>query len=221
MAGHPETDLGVYVLGVLPGAESTRLRLHLETCPSCRARVDELEGISELLSAARLVADPPPGLVEESLASLPARRAPVVSPLTAPPDGRDGDFVVVAAEGPRRRPHRAKMAVAGVGVAVISCAALAWVLAPEGQDAIELAPQDPTSQATLTVESDGTGIDLTLHATGLAAGDYTVEVGDHPAGSFRAVGGDADVELHTAATAGHLVVRRDSDGTVVLEGDLP
>jgi hypothetical protein len=53
-----------FVLGALDPAEQAEFELHLEGCPDCRARVDELLGLAPLLAAlpetAFTVADPPP-----------------------------------------------------------------------------------------------------------------------------------------------------------------
>lgn len=225
MDGHPETDLGVYVLGVLPGAESTRLRLHLETCAACRTRVGELEGISELLSAARLVPDPPPGLVETALASLPPRRPPDDPRPPAPGGGTvGGDFVVVAHDAGRgrRRRRRRLAAVAAATAAVVGGAALAWALLVTAVDTtIELESPTATVRGRLRVDRDGAGSTLVLRAAGLAAGEYAAALDGAPAGSFRVSDGVADVDLHAAASTGRFVVRRDADGSTVLEADVP
>jgi len=84
---HPTADLGIYVLEALPSPESTRLRQHLESCVDCRRRVDELEGLSELIAAARLVPEPPPGLAEMVLATLPPQSANTADPWRVPGPG--------------------------------------------------------------------------------------------------------------------------------------
>ncbi|MER7544863.1 anti-sigma factor family protein [Actinomadura sp.] len=42
-------ETGAYVLGVLSPADRSRMRAHLEDCPSCRAEVAELTEVLELL----------------------------------------------------------------------------------------------------------------------------------------------------------------------------
>lgn len=225
MDAHPETDLGVYVLGVLPGPESTTLRQHLETCAACRARVDELEGIGELLAAARLVPDPPPGLVETALAALPARRPPKDTRPTGPGGGAvGGDFVVTPHDDGKKlgRRRRQLAATVAAGATVVGGAALAWVLVRSAADTtVELESRAAPAHGRLRVDRDETGSALVLHAAGLAAGDYVAELDGAPAGSFRVSDGVADVGLHADAAAGHFVVRREGDGSSVLEADLP
>jgi hypothetical protein len=72
---HPTVDLGVYALGVLPPDEENRLRKHLHNCTICRLRLDDLEGISELLSAARIAPRPDPSIADIVLTSLPPQRS--------------------------------------------------------------------------------------------------------------------------------------------------
>jgi len=220
VSAHPDSDLGVYVLGVLPASDSTRLRMHLETCAACRARVDELEGISELLSAARLVPDAPAGLVEAALASLPPRRPSG----SAADGGAAGDFVV----GPTPRPtapsggvRRRVLVAAAATLVVVTCAALAWLLtSADSARSVTLVPAGATARGVVRVDSDGTGAGISLHATGLAAGEYESDLDGHPAGSFYVTDGVADVELHTSAVSGRFVVRHVPDGSVVFEADL-
>jgi len=65
-----ETDLGVYVLGSLDGAERSAVEAHLAECASCRARQRELAPLPGLLG--RLTAEqvealsaPPPAVLAE------------------------------------------------------------------------------------------------------------------------------------------------------------
>ena len=111
----------------------------------------------------------------------------------------------------------------GAAVAtLVAAAALAWALAATGPGTtVELTPNDQTTRADLTVSGDGAGSALAQHASGLAAGAYTSELDTSPAGSFRVSGGYVDVDLHAAAATRHFVVRRESDGAIVLEADLP
>lgn len=221
MSGHPEADLGVYVLGVLPGPDSTRLRLHLETCPPCRARVDELEGIGELLSAARLVPDPPAGLLESALATLPPRRPRAEDGRGSTPTG---DFVLRPPERERAsvRAARRRLAVCVVAALVVAgLVALTWALVAGGSDrSVQLTAGDGAARGVVRVGRDGAGATLALHATGLAAADYVAELDSRPAGSFRVTDGTAVVDLHSSAVSGRFAVRRQPDGAVVLEADL-
>lgn len=226
MSGHPDADLGVYVLGVLPGDESTRLRLHLETCARCRARLGELEGTSELLSAARLAPESPPGLLEAALATLPARRADADGGGVAGGGGGvDGDFVLGHPDETAEASHRRRaLVLMAVVAASLTCAAFAWVLTPGtggGSGEVPLTALDSTSSGTVRALVDNAGTALVIHATGLATGSYTVELDGLAAGSFRSTEATVDVELHTAASSGHLEVTREPDSVTVLVGDLP
>lgn len=222
MSGHPDSDLGVYVLGVLPGDESTRLRLHLETCARCRARLGELEGTSELLSAARLAPEAPPGLIEAALATLPARRTDDGSGASARGGGVGGDFVLGRPDVPVRASHRKRTRIL-VAVVTVSLACMAFALAftPGDEPAIPLTALDSTSSGTVRTSVDDVGTDLLIRATGLATGSYNVALDGQPAGSFRSTDATVEVELHTAASSGHLEVTRGPDAVPVLEADLP
>jgi anti-sigma factor RsiW len=57
-------DVGVYVLGVLEAAERAAIRLHLATCPECRAEYEYLLPVRDWLTQTR-----------QHLAACPACRA--------------------------------------------------------------------------------------------------------------------------------------------------
>lgn len=59
--------IGSYVLGHLDERERTRLEEHLETCPDCRAEVEELKPVARSLEKVRLQPEPirPPANLEE------------------------------------------------------------------------------------------------------------------------------------------------------------
>jgi RNA polymerase sigma-70 factor (ECF subfamily) len=71
---------GAYVLGALSAREAEEFELHLLTCAGCRARVDELSGLPDLMMGlpehAFAVADPPPpaGLLLELQRAVRAER---------------------------------------------------------------------------------------------------------------------------------------------------
>ncbi len=71
-AQHAEASeaLGAYVVGGLDATETTKVRRHLERCPSCRKELAELEGLHELLEAATLAEEPPVELEERVVAAM-------------------------------------------------------------------------------------------------------------------------------------------------------
>ncbi|HEY8481071.1 MAG TPA: zf-HC2 domain-containing protein [Spirillospora sp.] len=103
--GEYRIGLGVYALGRLPGAEADALSAHLSVCASCRAELDELRAVAELL--ARSVQQHPEPTAPTAPAAPPAppaaartRRGAGRRPRTgALPNGLSG----VCAYGPRGR----------------------------------------------------------------------------------------------------------------------
>ena len=47
------TDIGAYSLGLLEQQDRQAFETHLADCPSCKAELAELSGMSELLSGVR------------------------------------------------------------------------------------------------------------------------------------------------------------------------
>jgi len=80
--GHPTHKLGIYALGGLSPADEQTTRRHLENCSLCRAQISDLEGVAELLSAAELVPDIPPGLAARILTTHPPQKGPESAPLS-------------------------------------------------------------------------------------------------------------------------------------------
>jgi hypothetical protein len=96
-------ELGVYAVGALRGGERAAVDRHLETCSACRSELDELRGVSSLLTVLT---------VEE------AERGPV----EAGGAGLDRLLARVAAE--RRRARRWRVLAVAAAVVVLAGAAL-------------------------------------------------------------------------------------------------
>ncbi|MFF5227344.1 anti-sigma factor family protein [Dactylosporangium sp. NPDC000521] len=124
--------LGGYVLGGLDDADQARVDAHLSGCAGCRAEVDRLAPVPELLQ--RL----PPG--------------PSPAPLEAPTrDGLDA-FLRRAALPERRRTARQ---VAGVAAAVVVLAAVVFTVWPESSPVPTATPQTAPPPATQQSSSPG------------------------------------------------------------------
>lgn len=63
-------ELGAYLVGGLDSDEASAVRRHLEGCADCRAELNALDGINELMEAAALTVPPPPGLQDRVLAAV-------------------------------------------------------------------------------------------------------------------------------------------------------
>jgi predicted anti-sigma-YlaC factor YlaD len=142
-----ETDLGVYVLGSLDGAERSAVEAHLAECASCRARQQELAPLPGLLG--RLTAEQ-------------------VEALSAPPPAVLADRIV--AEGPRRadRQRRRPLLIAVAACLAVHAANAGTAIAAGGGgsagDSVRVA--DPVThvwaQAQLVSKADGTQVRLSL-----------------------------------------------------------
>ena len=83
VAPHPHPDLAGYVLGALDPGETAAFEQHLAGCDACRAEVDELQGLPELIDRAAPPIEVPPGLRERTFAAVEQaagarRRAPLL-----------------------------------------------------------------------------------------------------------------------------------------------
>jgi anti-sigma-K factor RskA len=70
VAPHPHPDLAGYVLGALDPGETAAFEQHLAGCDTCRAEVEELEGLPELMDRAAPPIEVPPGLRERTFAAI-------------------------------------------------------------------------------------------------------------------------------------------------------
>ena len=83
VAPHPHPDLAGYVLGALDPGETAAFEQHLAGCDACRAEVDDLQGLPELMDRAAPPIEVPPGLRERTFAAVEQaagarRRAPLL-----------------------------------------------------------------------------------------------------------------------------------------------
>jgi anti-sigma-K factor RskA len=83
VAPHPHPDLAGYVLGALDPGETAAFEQHLAGCDTCRAEVEELQGLPELMDRAAPPIEVPPGLRERTFAAVERaagdrRRAPLL-----------------------------------------------------------------------------------------------------------------------------------------------
>jgi anti-sigma-K factor RskA len=83
VAPHPHPDLAGYVLGALDPGETAAFEQHLAGCDTCRAEVDELQGLPELMERAAPPIEVPPGLRQRTFAAVERaagarRRAPLL-----------------------------------------------------------------------------------------------------------------------------------------------
>lgn len=69
-------DCAAYVLGALDADEAAELRVHLQSCPSCRAELTRLRVVSEALGRAVPALSAPPELRRRVLEALDAESAP-------------------------------------------------------------------------------------------------------------------------------------------------
>jgi hypothetical protein len=221
-----DDDVGPYLLGAASGEDATDFRRHLEGCPPCRERCADFEGLAELLDAAALAAEPPPGLVESVLADVPAGTdAPAGAPTQTRREATPPDDFLYAPERayPKRRAARtvgrvALFLLAGMIGAAMLFAALQISSARTPTVAFDAVA--PGATGTAAVAPNAFGNAVTVDARGLRPGRYDVVVTTDDgraigAGTFN-VGDDgtARVRLQTAAVSGILEIR--DDGGAVL-----
>lgn len=240
MSAHPTAKLGGYILGVLPASAEPDLRRHLEDCPDCRARLNQLDGISELLAAARLVPEEAPRLAPHILATLPqpgqayALGRTVSSAATPPePSGRSPLPRIERQDSVEGRRHplgrSARVALTVVALATVVAVLVLTLRGGDGSSpAITLEPSGTDAVGTVRFEDTGAGTGVTLDVRRLPPGLYSVTVDDgtetFEAGGFT-VGkeGAALVRLNTAATEGELQIwdAEDESKAALLRAPLP
>lgn len=239
MSAHPTAKLGGYILGVLPASAEPDLRRHLEDCPDCRTRLNQLDGISELLAAARLVPEETPRLAPHILATLPqpgqayalGRTVPSATTRPEAPGQSPSQRIERQNSVEPRRPLGRDTFVA-LGAVALAAVVAVLVLTMRGgggsSPAITLEPSGTDAVGTVRFEDTGAGTGVTLDVRRLPPGPYSVTVDNgtetFPAGGFS-VGkeGVAVVRLNTAATEGELQIwdAEDESRAALLRAPLP
>lgn len=195
--------LGYYILGRLPSDEAVQVRAHLDGCAECRAELTDLQPLAQRLASVQpdrldVTPTPPAGLGEAVLSRIDWERRQQTR---------------------TRRPRAGRIAllVAAAVTAIAVGTGIGWMAKP--------APVQPATIAVALekrpdVGVDGTaelvdhtwGLEVVLHASGLAAGGaYRVEVierdGDRvSAGGFVGTGRNPMVcRLNSAVPMGEAV----------------
>lgn len=141
-------SLGAFALGQLPAEERAALEAHLEGCPECRAELDSLAGVAQLLPLANpehfgTAPAPPPFLADQVVATIRAER-----------------------RSTRRRRLRLGLAFSGLTAAVAAAALAIFVLPggsspnPERHVSFASLPQGLHIGATLEPHAYGTAIHM-------------------------------------------------------------
>jgi anti-sigma-K factor RskA len=202
VAQHPHPDLAGYVLGALDPGETAAFEQHLAGCEICRAEVDELRGLPELMDRAAPPVEVPPGLRERTFAAV--ERAAAAR--------RRGPLLRLAAVA-------AALVVALVGGVVVSQSG-----GGGRGEVIELAlaaQPGQTGRATAELRRVEDGVDVDMEVSGLAPnppgsvyecwfvgpGDTLERPNRVSAGTFT-VGADgrASLRMHSAADLGRFRV---------------
>ncbi len=77
-----EDDLAALAVGSLTGHDRARMLAHLESCPRCTARLEELSGATDALTALVPEVTPPEGFAERTVARFRAEQKTTRRPLT-------------------------------------------------------------------------------------------------------------------------------------------
>jgi anti-sigma-K factor RskA len=195
VAPHPHPDLAGYVLGALDPGETAAFEQHLAGCETCRAEVEELQGLPELIDQAAPPIEVPPGLRERTFAA------------------------VERAAGARRRAPMLRLV--GVAAALIVALLGGVVVSQFGGGGrgqvieLALAPQPGVSgRATVELRPVDDGVAIDMEVSGLAPnppgsvyecwfvgpGDSLERPNRVSAGTFTVgAGGRASVRMHSAA----------------------
>jgi anti-sigma-K factor RskA len=195
VAPHPHPDLAGYVLGALDPGETAAFEQHLAGCETCRAEVEELQGLPELIDRAAPPIEVPPGLRERTFAA------------------------VERAAGARRRAPMLRLV--GVAAALIVALLGGVVVSQFGGGGrgqvieLALAPQPGVSgRATVELRPVDDGVAIDMEVSGLAPnppgsvyecwfvgpGDSLERPNRVSAGTFTVgAGGRASVRMHSAA----------------------
>lgn len=183
--------LGAHALGRLPEEERAALEAHLEGCPECRAELESLAGVAQLLPLADpqhfdTAPAPPPSLAGRVAATIRAER-----------------------RAQRRRRWRLGLAFSGATAAVAAAALALFVLpgggnsTPEQQVAFDSLP--PGLHIAATLEPHAYGTEIHMYVKGAPSGTLCRVFVRGPngtrqsAGSFRyRWGDDSDAVLSAA-----------------------
>jgi anti-sigma-K factor RskA len=200
VAQHPHPDLAGYVLGALDPGEAAAFEQHLAGCDICRAEVDELRGLPELMQRAAPPVEVPPGLRERTFAA------------------------VERAAGSRRGPL---LRLAAVAAALVVALVGGVVVSQSGGgrgEVIEVAlaaQQGQAGRATAELRRVEDGVDVHMEVSGLAAnppgsvyecwfvgqGDTLEQPNRVSAGTFTVgASGRASLRMHSAADLGRFRV---------------
>jgi anti-sigma-K factor RskA len=195
VAPHPHPDLAGYVLGALDPGEQAAFEQHLAGCDTCRAEVEELQGLPALLD----------------------RAAP---PIEVPPRLRERTFAAVerAAASKRRRGPLLRLAAvaAALVVALVGGVVVSQLGGDRGQViALALSAQPgKTGRATVELRREADGVAVDMEVSGLAPnppgsvyecwfvgpGDTLQQPNRVSAGTFTVgSGGRASLHMHSAA----------------------
>lgn len=168
--------LGVHALGQLSGDERAALEAHLEGCPDCRAELDSLAEVAELMP----LADP------ERLESTPA------------PPFDLADRVVGAVQGEQRAKRRRRLRLGfatGAATAAVAAALLAIFVLPGGEpdsgQRVAFGPLPGGLEISARLEPRSFGTEVHVYVKGARPGTlcrvFVRSQGGTrlPAGSFR------------------------------------
>lgn len=203
VAPHPHPDLAGYVLGALDPGETAAFEQHLAGCDACRAEVDDLQGLPELMDRAAPPIEVPPGLRERTFAA-----------------------VERAAAGSRRRGPLLRLAAVAAALVV---ALLGGVVVSQSGgggrgEVIELAlaaQQGQTGRATAELRRVDDGVAIDMEVSGMAPnppgsvyecwfvgqGDTLEQPNRVSAGTFTiGASGRASLRMHSAADLRHFPV---------------
>jgi anti-sigma-K factor RskA len=196
VAPHPHPDLAGYVLGALDPGETAAFEQHLAGCDACRAEVEDLQGLPELMDRAAPPIEVPPGLRERTFAA-----------------------VERAAAGSRRRGPLLRLAAvaAALVVALLGGVVVSQFGAGGRGEVIELAlaaQPGVSGRATAELRRVDDGVAIDMEVSGLAPnppgsvyecwfvgpGDTLEQPNRVSAGTFTiGAGGRASLRMHSAA----------------------
>jgi anti-sigma factor RsiW len=184
-------SLGAFALGQLPVEERAALEAHLDGCPECRAELESLAGVAQLLPLANpehfgTAPAPPPALADRIAARIRGER-----------------------RAQRRRRWRMGLALGGATAAAAAAMLAIFVLpggsssTPEQHVAFQSLP--PGLQIDATLEPHAFGTEIHMYVKGAPSGTLcrVFVSGPHgvrqSAGSFRyRWGNDSDAVLSAA-----------------------